>query len=171
MATLTDEILVAVKDLDEDRATLLKWETIRRFIETNEMTKKNREEIGAATILWKEGDKDPYCKKYVGNDCKGCPIAEYGGAPCYEIPCEGGGCISGFANPFGDLQDHLDHLLDCDEKEFLEDFGDEGKNLKGEILSAVDEIIDFLKKSIESKKSAEIKRDVNGEIQIPNNLS
>lgn len=154
MGTLTEEILRAIEQLDEDEAIMLKWKMIREFIETHEITKQNMEEIGMATILWAEGDRDPYCKKYVDNDCKGCPIAEYGGGgPCYDIPYMGGGCISGFANPFGDLLDHLDYLLGySNEAEFQEDVKGEGKSLKKELLSTIDEIIDFSKKAIESKR-------------------
>jgi hypothetical protein len=51
--------------------------------------------------------------------------------------------------------EHLHHLLTYEsEAEFVEDFKDEGKTLKGELLSTVDEIINFLKQAIEFKSKS-----------------
>jgi len=84
MLHLIDKLRGAIGDLDEDDAMLLKWQMIREFIETHNMTRKNVKEARKAARFIDEFKKfpdgsfsidwgDPYCKKYLDSIVKGAP--------------------------------------------------------------------------------------------------
>ena len=181
---LKDKIRKAIENLNEDDAMLLKWEMIRGFIETHELTKKNLKEAREAAQFIEKFERfsngsfniewgDPYCIKYLEKGCTGCPISEYGGGSCNEPsilskkvviigPTEpiiesNGKKIPAFLNPYGNLTSQFDwYLVHESEDHFLKDH-ERYPSWKEALLHVVDKIIIFLNNAIEY--SHEIQRN------------
>lgn len=176
MAGLKDKIRKAIKGLKEDDAMLLKWEMIKVFIETHEITKKNLKEAREAAQFIEKFERfsngsfniewgDPYCMKYLEKGCTGCPISEYGGGSCNEPsilskkvviigPTEpiiesNGNKYPAFLNPYGNLTSQFDWYLAYGVGDhFLKDHK-RYVSQKEALLHVIDRIIDFLNNAIE----------------------